>query len=84
MSEWSREAAIAMERRHVADGQRLIERQEALIAKLVQKGARGLIPLAADLLSEFREAVEMSKARLRDLERESEQTGRAMSDFRQI
>jgi hypothetical protein len=72
MSEWSREAAIAMERRHVADGQRRIERQEALIAKLVQKSTTELIPLAAYLLSEFREAVEMSKARLQALERESE------------
>jgi hypothetical protein len=71
MSNWNRDAAIAMERRHIVEGERRIERQQALIARLVLKGTSDLTK-STDLLAVFRDLVDMAKARLRCLERGDE------------
>lgn len=72
MTGWDREAAIAMERRHIADGERRIERQQAFIARLVQRGAIDLLPMSTGLLAEFRDLLEMSKARRQTLQSRAE------------
>jgi hypothetical protein len=38
MSDWSPETAIAMERRHILEGEKRVSRQEALVGKLVWNG----------------------------------------------
>jgi hypothetical protein len=68
MGGWSIEDALAMERRHVLEGEKRIARQEALAANLSWKGRDKLAFAANDLLALLRETLELSKTRCRELE----------------
>jgi hypothetical protein len=65
---WSPETAIAMERRHIIEAEKRVARQEALVMELVRQGHDQLTHAANHLLSLFRESLELSRDRLRDLE----------------
>jgi uncharacterized coiled-coil protein SlyX len=56
MSGWSPEDAMAMERRHIVEGENRVARQEALVRR------------SNEVLDLLRESLELSKERLRDLE----------------
>ena len=64
MGAWSHEEAIAMEERHIAEGEVRVARQEALVAKLIEKGHGENLTVAEELLSLLRESVEISRERL--------------------
>ena len=69
MGDWLPEKAIAMERRHILEGEKRASRQEALVGKLVWNGGRyQLVQSANKLLGLLRESLELSRERLRDLE----------------
>jgi hypothetical protein len=68
MNGWSREDGIAMERRHILEGEQLLAKQQALMEKLIAEGHHGLVETASELLGILRESVELSRARLRELE----------------
>jgi hypothetical protein len=68
MSGWSPEDAIAMERRHILEGEKRVARQEALVGKLIDYGHDQLALAAKELLGLLRETLELSKTRLRSLE----------------
>ena len=68
MGGWSPANAIAMERRHILDGEKRVARQEALVSELIKKGNHRLAGDADDLLGLFREILEASRHRLRELE----------------
>ena len=69
MSDWSPEKAIAMERRHILEGERRVFRQEALVEKLVENGRLNqLVHTANEMLGLLRESLELSRERLRYLE----------------
>ena len=68
MNDWSREDGIAMERRHISEGEQLLAKQQALMEKLIAEGHHGLVETANELLGILRESLELSRARLRDLE----------------
>ena len=76
MSDWSPEKAIAMERRHILDGEKRVSRQEALVGKLIEKGHDQLVRAANEVLGLLRESLELSRERLRDLENRYGQTPR--------
>ena len=69
MADFSPEAAIAMEERHILEGSERIARQEALLKELVEKGQERAANAADDLLTLLRETLEMSKVRLSELKR---------------
>jgi hypothetical protein len=56
MSDWSPEEAIAMEQRHILEGEKRVARQEALVRR------------SNEVLDLLRESLKLSKERLRDLE----------------
>jgi hypothetical protein len=68
MSGWSLEDAIAMERRHISEGEKRIARQEALAREMNGTGNDRLAIAANDLLSLLRASLELSRMRLRQLE----------------
>jgi hypothetical protein len=68
MSSWSPEDAIAMERRHVSEGEERIARQEALAAESTHKGHDQLAIAVNELLVLMRASLELSRMRLRQLE----------------
>ena len=68
MSDWSPEAAIAMEKRHLIRGEEMIAHQERIISQLTMKGLDEHLPRANDLLNLMRQTLEMTRERLRDLE----------------
>jgi len=68
MNNWSREDERAMERRHISEGEQLLAKQQALMEKLIAEGHHGLVETASELLGILRESVELSRARLRELE----------------
>jgi hypothetical protein len=69
MSDWSPEKAIAMERRHIQEGEKRVSRQEALMGRLIENGGDyQLVHMANEVLSLLRESLEFSRERLRDLE----------------
>jgi hypothetical protein len=68
MSGWSLEDAIAMERRHVLEGEKLVARQEALMDRLIGKGNPELVTIGYGVLALLTESLELSRKRLRDLE----------------
>jgi hypothetical protein len=68
MNAWSREDEIAMERRHISEGEQLLAKQQALMEKLIAQGHHGLVETASELLGILRESVELARARLRELE----------------
>jgi hypothetical protein len=68
MSKWSPEDAIAMERRHILAGEKIIARQEALVRNLTEHGRGQLVHTGNEVLTLLRESLELSRERLRDLE----------------
>jgi hypothetical protein len=68
MNGWSPLDAIAMERRHVIEGEEIVARQEALVSKLRGKGHDQRLRLSIEMLGTFRECLELSRERLWDLE----------------
>jgi hypothetical protein len=70
MSPWSREDAIAMERRHVLEGAKRVARQKALVGELIAKRHDRLVQSAEELLVLLQTSLGLSKARLADLENE--------------
>jgi hypothetical protein len=69
MSDWSPEKAIAMERRHILEGEKRVSRQEALVGQLIENGGRHqLVQTANGVLDLLRESLELSRMRLRYLE----------------
>jgi hypothetical protein len=69
MSDWSPEKAIAMERRHILEGEKRVSRQEALVGRLIENGGRyHLVHTANEVLGLLRESLELSRECLRDLE----------------
>jgi hypothetical protein len=49
MSGWSREYAIALERRHISEGEQRVARQEALATRLIAEGHEKLVDLANEI-----------------------------------
>jgi hypothetical protein len=68
MSDWSPKEAIAMERRHVLEGEKRVVRQLALVAKLDGRGNDQLAKRAVELLDLLRDILEFSRMRLQQLE----------------
>jgi hypothetical protein len=69
MSDWSPEKAIAMERRHILEGEKRVSRQEALVEKLVENGGGyQRMHTANEVLGLLRESLDFSRERLRYLE----------------
>jgi hypothetical protein len=68
MSPWSPEETIAMERRHILEGEKRVARQEALTGELIEKGYYHIANEAIELLKVMRETLELSRERVRDLE----------------
>jgi hypothetical protein len=68
MHVWSRRDAIAMERRHIREGEERIARQDVLMEEMIQKGQDKLALSAAELLGLLGECLELSRTRLRSLE----------------
>jgi DNA-binding PadR family transcriptional regulator len=68
MNGWSPTDTIAMERRHITEGEKRVARQEALVFELTEKGHDQLVRSANKLLDLLRECLELSKERLWDLE----------------
>jgi len=62
------EKAIAMERRHILEGEKRVSRQEALVEKLIDNRHDQLVLTANEVLGLLRESLELSKERVRDLE----------------
>jgi hypothetical protein len=68
MSDWSPENAIAMERRHILEGETRVARQEALVGRLIESGLDQLVRPANEVLSLLRASLELSRERLSELE----------------
>ena len=68
MSGWSPEDAIAMERRHILEGEKMVVRQEILVRQVIEKRYDHIVHDANEVLRLLRESVDLSKDRLRDLE----------------
>jgi hypothetical protein len=68
MGDWLPEKAIAMERRHILEGEKRVSRQEALVGKLIENRHDQLVRRANEILGILRESLVLSKERLRDLE----------------
>jgi hypothetical protein len=68
MSGFSPEDAMAMERRHIVEGEKRVARQEALVRELTEKGRTQIVQRSIELLGDMRNMLELSRARLRDLE----------------
>src|SRR5580692_752632 len=67
MNGWSREDAIAMERRHILEGEERVARQEALVGKLIGAKRDQLAFRANELLGVMRDTLELSRIHLRAL-----------------
>jgi hypothetical protein len=68
MSGWSPREAIAMEKRHILEGEKRVARQAALAEELIEKGCGHLVPQCNELLWLLRKSLELSRECLRDLE----------------
>jgi hypothetical protein len=68
MSGWSPKEAIAMERRHVREGEERVARQEILTGELIEKGHYRIALASIKLLKSLRRSLELSRERLWDLE----------------
>jgi hypothetical protein len=68
MSSWSPADAIAMERRHIIEGEKRVARQEALVLEQIERGHVQNMARFQEVLDLFRESLELSRERLRDLE----------------
>jgi hypothetical protein len=69
MRNWSPADTIAMEWRHVQEGEKRIARQEALVLEQIKKGRNQILIQANELLVILLVSLELSKERLQDLER---------------
>jgi hypothetical protein len=69
MGSWSPADTIAMELRHLIEGEKRIARQEALVLEQIEKGHNQIVVQANELLVLLRESLELSKERLQDLKR---------------
>jgi AraC-like DNA-binding protein len=67
MRDWSPKDAIALERRHIVEGEQQVARQEMLLRQVTTWGRENLIDDATEVRL-LQEAVDLSRARLRDLE----------------
>lgn len=68
MARWSIEDAVAMERRHVRAGEKMVTRQERLTNELVGKGRDQLAQPANEVLVVLRESLDLSRDHLSRLE----------------
>lgn len=68
MSDRPREDPIAMERRHIREGENRVARQEALLLEIRRNGHSQLARQGTELLDLLRECLAMSRERLRALE----------------
>jgi hypothetical protein len=68
MSGFSPERAMAMERRHIAEGEKRVARQKVLTGELIEKGYYRIAEEALGLLKIMRETLELTRERLRYLE----------------
>ena len=68
MTRWSIEDAVAMERRHVLAGEKMVSRQECLANELVGKGRDQLAQSANEVLVILRESLDLSRKHLSRLE----------------
>ena len=68
MARWSIEDAVAMERRHVLAGEKMVSRQERLANKLIGKGHDQLAQSANEVLVLLRESLDLSRRHLSRLE----------------
>lgn len=68
MNGWSPEDAIAMERRHILEGEKRVARQEALVKELTEKGHDRIVPRSNEVLGVLRASLELSRERLQELE----------------
>lgn len=59
---------VAMERRHLLEGEQLVARRQALMEKLIERGNYDLVEAANELLDILRESIDLSMTRLRELE----------------
>jgi hypothetical protein len=57
-----------MEKRHILEGEKRVARQEVLAEELIEKGCGHLVPKCNELLWLLRQSLELSRARLLDLE----------------
>jgi BMFP domain-containing protein YqiC len=57
-----------MERRHISEGAKRIARQEARVAEATERGYNQLAVVSREVLSIFRQSLELTRARLQDLE----------------
>ena len=68
MSDFSPEKAIAMEKRHILEGEKRVARQEALLRELIEKQHGQLTRRAGEVLDFLRASLELSRDRLRYLQ----------------
>jgi len=57
-----------MERRHIIEGEKRVARQEALVLEQIERGHVQNMARFQEVLDLFRESLELSRERLRDLE----------------
>jgi hypothetical protein len=68
MNGWSPTDAIAMERRHIIEGEKVVARQAALVLVLHEKRHSQRERLSIELLDIFQDCLKFSRRRLLDLE----------------
>jgi hypothetical protein len=68
MSDFSSQKAIAMEKRHILEGEKRLARQEALMKELIDRGQDHLTGRAGEVLGLLRDSLELSRERLRYLQ----------------
>ena len=64
MSGWSPEEAIAMERRHIREGEERVARQDILTGYLIEKGYYLIAGDAAEMLNFMHASLTLSRERL--------------------
>jgi hypothetical protein len=68
MGTWSPASAIAMEKRHIVEGQERVARQNAIVSSHIKQGHDRMVARSMEILAMFRNSVEQSRERLRYLE----------------
>ncbi len=68
MSTWSPADTIAMEKRHVAEGEQRVARQDVIVSYHLKQGHDSIVVRSLELLAILRQSVELSHERLRYLE----------------
>jgi hypothetical protein len=68
MGTWSPASAIAMEKRHIVEGQERVARQNAIVSTHIERGHDRMVARSMEVLAMFRNSVEQSRERLRYLE----------------